>query len=80
MRGRLAAGGVDTDENLAVMKSDHVGRGRIVHELPMHPGNDLIGNEADLDFLERTENRFFSPARGEAQGQRRESLPRKAIE
>lgn len=54
--------GFDADKNFAVLKSDHVGRPRNLHELTMQRGNATIGDEQNIylrQARERTARRTF---------------------
>ena len=55
MKSGFPSRGIDADENLAMVKSDDVGRSRVIHKLSVHPGDHLIGDEADLHLIETAE-------------------------
>src|ERR1043165_5717410 len=48
----LALRGLDADDDLAVLKRNHVRRARVVHEPPVNFGNPFVGNKRHFDFLE----------------------------
>ncbi len=67
--GGLAGGGLDADEDLAVMKSDDVGGGGVVQELAMHMGDFGVGDEGDLDGFQLVEHCGAGFGDGKAAGQ-----------
>ena len=47
----LALRRVDADDDLAMLKRDHVRRGPVVHEPPMNFGNPFVGDQRYLNFF-----------------------------
>lgn len=43
------------EEELAVLKSDHVGRLGILKELPVYHADGLVAQDGNLDLLQRSE-------------------------
>ena len=52
MRSRLPVCGFHTDEDLAVLKSDHVGRAGDSHEAVVQCTHPAIGDEENLNLLQ----------------------------
>lgn len=52
MGGGLMMGGVETDEDFAVVKGDDIGGGGILEELAVDVGDAGVVDEADFDFFE----------------------------
>ena len=65
----LAGGGVEGDEDFAVVEGDDVGGGGVVEEFAMDGGDLGVGHEGDFDFGEAGEDVFGGEGGGEAGGE-----------
>jgi hypothetical protein len=62
----LPARRLGADENLAVLKSDHVGRPRFLEETAMQFRHAAIGNKDDAHFSKRSQHVPFGAAQLQA--------------
>ena len=52
--------GLGANDDLAVLKRDHVRRARLVHELAVDPRDAFVGNENDVDLRQLFQHSGFS--------------------
>ena len=62
--------GLRADNDLAVLKRDHVGRPGFLHESAVQLGDSAIGHEHDIDLGEARKATRFPPRQTETHGQR----------
>ena len=54
---RVGDGGLGAGHDFAMLEGDDIRGAREVHEALVHRGDDPVGNDGDLDFLDRAEGK-----------------------